>query len=396
MRRIKAMFENLETVVIVSFLLAFFIGFIYPVFFYSNEMFFPQYVPANSQLGSDLNQTIAMAKNPSIVLYSPLAKIIFNLFNKLSAGLAFKIITVISITLLLLLCYKIIPQLAGKNNFFISTFFLVTILMSYGFQFELERGQWNLICIFLIFYSLLLFKNGNKNISILFFSLAVHLKVYPLIFILLFIDNKNSWKQNLIFFMKILIINSILLFIMGWDSLMIYIKSYIEFTTKPYVWIGNHSIAAFVNKIAEHYLDIKYLAQILLLAYMLCLFIVVLISFKLKLTFFNKYLLFLLMVGALIIPSVSHDYTLPLINLALFYFIINTSKSVNLKEGILLMVLTLFNFLTYYSYTNYIGVFEYFFKNKFMLIFTSGLIVTFMCLMDFIKMQKHNRAFKNR
>lgn len=384
----KCIFNDLDLLIIISYLVAFLVGFIYPVFFYSNEMFFPTYVPSEGQLGSDLFETFTQTKNPSLVLYSPLAKVLFALFSLIPFTIAYKIQTVLSIILLILLCYKILPRIADRRNFYISTFFLITILASYGFQFELQRGQWNLITIFLIFYSLLLFKNGNKNASILFFSLAVHLKVFPLIFVLMFFNNNSSWEQNIIHYIKILIFNCILLFILGWDSFIIYFKGLMNFAGEPFLWIGNHSIAAFVYKFSSQFHNIKYLTQILFLIYLICLLIVILISSKNKLPFYNKYLLFLLIVGALIIPTVSHDYTIPFINLALMFYIFNTNRKVDLKEGILLLFLILFNFLMYFSYTNYVGIFEYFFKNKFLLIFTSGLIVTLMCIRDYFLIQK--------
>jgi uncharacterized membrane protein len=64
--------------------------------------------------------------------------------------------------------------------------------MSYELIHEIERGQWNLISIFLV-YSALVYKKEEKYIlSILIFTLAIQIKVFPLIFIVLFIYNTNN------------------------------------------------------------------------------------------------------------------------------------------------------------------------------------------------------------
>ena len=372
---------------IFSFIISFIVGFIYPVFFHSEEMYFPRYVPSEGNLGSDLYATFTMV-NGGVLPYPPLAIIIFRLFSLLPINIAFKIITTISLILLFLLCFLIIPKTSKNNNIFVSTFIFITLLTSYGFQFELQRGQWNFICIFLIYFSLLLFKNGNKNLSVVFFSLAVHLKVYPLIFIILFIDDFSSVKKNIIHILKIVMFNLVLVLLIGVDVHIKFLKNIFEFANLPYMWKGNHSISSFVSMVNDNILNIHYLSQGLYLIYFICLLIVLVISFRMKLHFYNKYVLFLLTVGTLIIPSVSHDYTLPLITLALLYFILNSKTIFKAGFGAIYMGLISIIFFTHYSYTNYMGLFEYFFLNKFLLLFSSALLVTCLCIKEYREFSK--------
>ena len=78
------------------------------------------------------------------------------------------------------------------------TLTLVTGLFSYGFQFELKQGQWNLIAFLFSVAAIYLFHQKPKYrwAAYLLFSISVQLKLFPAIFVFTLIDDFTDWKNN--------------------------------------------------------------------------------------------------------------------------------------------------------------------------------------------------------
>jgi hypothetical protein len=99
-----------------------------------------------------------------------------------------------------------------------------TGILSYGIQFALERGQFDMICIALCLTSITLFWVFPKLrlLAYVLFILAFQFKIYPIVFILCFFENWRDLKKNAIRIGGICLAIFLSLFVMG-------IKGFTEF-----------------------------------------------------------------------------------------------------------------------------------------------------------------------
>jgi len=345
----------------------------------------PKIIPAWDFLGVDLSDTMIIVKNKS-GSYSPLSDYLFLILSKLPHKVTYRLFLLVSLSSIIIICFYLLPRLSSNYSLNISAIFFILIVSSYGFMFELERGQWNIIAFLFVYLSLFFLKKDNKIFSIIFITIAIQLKIYPAIFMIMFYKSNISAKENIYFFLKLGIINFLLLFSRGWEHFFWYINEILIYSSEPFCWAGNHSISSFVTELSKKSLYIPSLSYMLFILYIICLTIIIYLSYKNRIPFFNKYLFFMLTIGSLIIPSVSHDYKLPALGIATLYFFLNTESVFSIKKGVIYMFLLFIIFLTFYSYANYIGRFNMLiFKNKFLLIYFSGIINTFLCYNEFHK-----------
>ena len=126
---------------------------------------------------------------------------------------------------------------------------LIVQICGYGFLFSLERGNCDIYPVFfsLLAIRLLLNKPNTVFLQILFLSFAIHLKIYPLILLPLFIYVHR--KKSIL---PIIAVNAILLLLLGPAELINYIRYMTMFiSTTLYLWVGNHSAYAFAHLYPE-------------------------------------------------------------------------------------------------------------------------------------------------
>jgi len=208
-------------------------------------------------------------------------------------------------------------------------FFFITGLFSYGFQFEIERGQFNLIAVSLAMSSIWIFHKHPKLrwLSYLLFTMSAQLKIYPLIFILGLIDNWQDWKGIIKRFTLLSIMNFAALFIFGVKNFTRYFQTITQFAAADTNWIGGHSISVFVNLLAESVTgqtinpDWAWLQSLITLVVVICFAVIIYRTYKKNLAGPDTALLLGCAVAAQLIPSISFDYTLSMlpIILALFF-----------------------------------------------------------------------------
>jgi hypothetical protein len=278
------------------------------------------------------------------------------------------------LTLILYCFYIIYFPLKFSNRKKINLIFLlftITGLISYGFQFELERGQFNIISIFLCVTAIYLFhfKPKYRILSYVLFTISVQLKIYPAIFIFMFIEDWSLWKQNLIRISILIIVNFLSLFILGLNIFNDFIYYVIHFSAYPTAWMGNHSISSFLILITEksvERLGMKGLSWtnnysssvklFLLTVFLFLLFWIIYNNIKRKEIGFSKKLFFVCMIGALIIPPISHDYKLALLILpvALMFDELNKkiSSAINISVKTLVIVSSFLYSSTLFSFSN--------------------------------------------
>lgn len=368
-----------------SFSIAYFLFFISPVFLNSEQsMKFTQYIPIVTPIGFDLRQILNFGmmfiKNESFNfgnVYPPLFTLFIIPFASINPASVYKVLTIINALSYLSVTF-IIPALITKTkqalSLIIAIFF--TGLFSYGFHFEMERGQFNLIAFQFALVAVYLFhyKPRFRYIAYLLFSIGAQFKVYPAIFIFMFVDDWKDWKANIKRLAGIGIANLVLLFILGYRPMINFLDA-IRNIRFPYVWIGNHSIKSFVTLLQGRTFEevfislqmftihewlIKYapfIGIILMIFVALCFLAVLIISIKQNEKGFNSNLFLISTLVALLVPAISHDYTLSILASAMG---IALGVSVNARISsrfrllsLFLISLTIFAYSsTLFSYTN--------------------------------------------
>lgn len=202
--------------------------------------------------------------------------------------------------------------------------FFVLGLFSYGFQFELERGQFNLIAFALCFLAIYIyyFHHKFRFFAYLLFSLSIQLKVYPVFFVVMFISDWKDWRSILKRFLGLGIFNLSLLFVLGFKlfgDFLIAITAnqslqssrYENLSIKGYSYYLSNDV--FQQAISNFYASA--LASEVLYWFLLglCFLSVVGYSIYHDKHRFSPYLLMVCTIAALVTPSVSNDYKLSLL-----------------------------------------------------------------------------------
>lgn len=367
-RRITDRILNLpaSTWILLGFGAAYILFFVFPVFFNPNHRidYVTRYLPETSPIGRDLNFNTSSIKNwlsgnglyaLDMHYYPPLYAVIFAPFLLLQYPVTYYVMT--AVTLLCMAVSSIIlPQLMGKENDRAVLFlFFITGLLSYGMQFELERGQFNVLAFTLTLLAIYIFhyQYSFRHLAYLLFSIAIQIKIYPAIFILMFIKDWRDWKRNILRFAGLGLANIALLFVLGYQVFADFLHVMPNLMGAVWVRPYNHSLASFVNDLAISGLGIfqadtiawfsenASLVKFSLMAYYVaCLLAILIKAYKKNENAVNFDLLLICTIGALIIPSVSIDYKLPLLS-PVFAMVLSyrSNQSSKLKRGIAILLL---------------------------------------------------------
>ena len=238
------------------------------------------------------------------------------------------------ITIITILCYIFlvlaVPKLVTPSisNSPILLFF-VTGIISYGFQFELERGQYNVIVFLFCMLAIYIFHFHHefRVFAYLLLTLAIQLKIYPVIFSLLFVKDWRDWRNNVRRMIGLGALNIAALFMLGYSVFVDFVGAIMSRSLGGSIrWIGNHSIQAFISFLSynrrtpldesaalwaqEH---ASLLAISLLLYFLVCFLSLIGIAYWRREKGLNANILMGCTIGAMVIPSVSHDYKLALL-----------------------------------------------------------------------------------
>lgn len=325
--------------IVISMLFWYGFSFVRMVFFNpSHVMINENFLPAIRPIGNDLDLILDASKHvaaggspyASANKYPPLATILFLPLTKLHFLKAFQVITGITY-----FCFCFItlglPFFLSKSKSLPTFAWLLFAfgLFSYGLFFEIERGQFNLIAIGMTFLAIVLFHKTPhlRWLAYFLFCMSIQLKIYPAIFVFFFTDDWRVWRKTLARWFSLGLANITLLFILGPKIFINYFYKMTQLASgtgrsnEPL----NHSINGFLS-FANYYQDfsdstfttIQLILTILVVSLVgLCF----LISYRRNLTL-DPYLFLTCTIAALLLPTLSNDYTLAyLIGPAIFLFI---------------------------------------------------------------------------
>jgi hypothetical protein len=321
-----------EFLVLIGFLITFFVWVIGYSFLNSINLFqtwnqLPRIIP----IGDDLRAIIGSSRQFWNEGYDKDIPVILPMFHYLLYPLislkhsdSYKIIISIIYISAMVLPITLLQFSKKKNRDYTLLFvFFIINLFSYGFQFEMERGQTNFIVTTLLVISIYIYKKFPQRIiivilSFLIFSICVNLKLWPLIFVVCFIDFPFSAKKaarN-----SILLIVFILLpfYARSYDELIYFVHRLISYSEAPMIWMGNVSAFGFWGLVrasseGNSIVHVQNATYASILIYLLLLFSHLYFVVKWEKSLTNGYTLLLLLIGAIIIPSTSHDYKLCLL-----------------------------------------------------------------------------------
>lgn len=243
--------------ILAGFALTYLLFFIRPLFFSAPAMRNPEPLPIHETIGLDLEQMLSychawlIEKDTPYIgnnLYPPLAVVLFSPLLYVDFASAYRLVTIITIICFVSVIYLLsrdVKRQPQKQSIILLV--LVSGLLSYGFQFEIERGQFNLIAVSLSLLGVWVYHHFPRQRlwAYLLFSLSVQLKVYPLIFMVLLVCDWRAWKANLTRFGALLAANIALLFVLGTDVFNDFMQAITAQAVAPDVWNGNHSVHAF-------------------------------------------------------------------------------------------------------------------------------------------------------
>jgi hypothetical protein len=326
--------------VVVGFLLSYLLFFTSYTFLNSRltMQYFNRFLPTDTRIGLDIRiltkvieSWLLFGDSPyqgGVHYYPPFANLFFAPLVLFKFPTSYNFITVITTASFLILSLLIPLLVSQKKNYSLLMLFTFTGLLSYGLQFELERGQFNIITFLFCLSAIYIFHThyNLRYVAYILFSISVQLKIYPAIFILLFIKNWKDWKNNLTRFIGLGLFNVLLLFCLGYQIFLDFYRSVTSHLSLESSWIGNHSIKAFVYNLSisgfgvlskDSMEFVQYYSReielILLVFYGICLLAVIWNLYNHNEKNPSFYLLLICTIGSMIIPSYSQDYTLPIL-----------------------------------------------------------------------------------
>ncbi|HMB21861.1 MAG: glycosyltransferase family 87 protein [Chloroflexota bacterium] len=322
--------------VLIGSSIAYVIFLVAPMFFDAAHQieYFGKYLYALHTLGTDFLTTLNssrtwFAEGIAKAYYPPLTPILFAPFGLLAYPTNYHAITIISV-ISYFVAAGLLPCLLVREGDRSGALFIFGIsIFSYGFQFELERGQFHTIAMLFCMLAIYLFHRQPRQrfFAYVLFCISVQLKIYPALFVVMFVDDWRDWKTNLKRFAALGMANFALLFLLGFSYFSNFTSHLMASSADRHeIWAGNHSIKSFLTMLTipeSHLLDANALAWLqeriglftfLFLAYFAICFVLVWVnSYRRNLRGIDSLLLMACTLGVLTVPPINHDYTLPLL-----------------------------------------------------------------------------------
>jgi len=315
---------------------AFFLFWVIPMFFRADlTIHYPNgYLPKLTPIGNDLRLALqaanawATSRQLTDFIFTPAALAFFMPFIKLEYARAYHVFVLLIFLAYLLLAVLALAWIESKHHA-AAVFLLLASAYSYGAQFELERGQSHSLALALLMAALYLFHKIPRArwISYLLFSLSIQLKFYPALFVVFFVEDWRAWKTILIRFGALGLVNFLALFLLGGEYFSQFYAHMLNSAAGGEVALGNHSIQSFLAVLSKDGLGILNGAALTwmrenraALSYGLNGFVLAGFALILALVIrrnqsgVNPNLFLAAVIVSLTLPSVNHDYTLPLLS----------------------------------------------------------------------------------
>ncbi|MFZ5910761.1 MAG: glycosyltransferase family 87 protein [Chloroflexota bacterium] len=358
--------------VTLAFLILYIPFFLFPLFFSQTQIhYFTKYIPNAyiTHVGFDIEAIIsrvqawlATGQSPyadGFIAYPPLAIALFTPLSIIGYPAYFELMTGLTVAAYMMAALVIPLLIIPKRNHALLFLLFVTGLFSYGLQFEQERGQFNLIAFTLCLSAIYLYHYHHKfrYFAYLLFSLSVQLKVYPIMFVAMFIEEWRDWKKHLRRLLGLGVVNFSLLFVLGYKFYGDFVKAitayqfdylssrYENLSIKAYsYYLSTTLFGAETMTKAPAWFEILFLALVVL-----AFLVVILAAWKRRVRGLNPSLLLVCTLAALLIPSVSNDYKLSILIVPMTLFLCRKTAVFGKSKKIVHIFLILLTSLAYWS-----------------------------------------------
>lgn len=307
------------TWVVLGFVIAYLAFFIFPTFLNPEGRFhYPGgYLPEREHIGFDTRLTLDHirvwfegGREPKYI-FPALTTVLFTPLLLLRYPANFYTVTALTLTSYLLLNLFLPLWMRKKEDRLLIFFIFAASIFSYGLQFELETGQFYTITMMLTVAAIFIFHKfpSYRIFAYILFSIAIQLKLFPAIFVVMFVDDWRDWQGIIKRFAVLGIANIALLFLLGYSYFALFFSHIIESGATDEL-MYNHSIYAFVANLTS---APGWLELFLYLYFFVCFFIILGKSYFQNEKGINASLLMACLIGGLMLPAISHDYNLPLL-----------------------------------------------------------------------------------
>ena len=327
--------------VLAVFSIAYVLFFVYPVFLNSDHVMaseadFPAGSPADG-IGMDALLTIAFSRawlehgTPYVAgnSYPPLTTLFYAALVPMPFEWAFALITAATLLSYVFVAFVFPLRICAHGRASPLLMLIgVTGAFSYGLRFEIERGQFDMIAMCLCYAAIALYHHAarHRTLAYALFTVAAQLKVYPFLFALMLIDRWRVLRENALRVIMLVAASTALLFVLGPTIFVEFVDGTISKlqASGPYSFIGpfNHSIKSWVVLWARQAAEQQVLwpmqhavtIQVVLIACVLaCLGVILATVYRANRKGVDVHLLLGSALCAVLIPGVSHDYTLPVL-----------------------------------------------------------------------------------
>ena len=353
-----------------AYLICYVLFFIFPIYFNDQHTMiisqeFISFTPIGMDFKSvfDMTQSVFLHGRPlEPTYYSPGSFYLFIPLAWLGYDSAYKIYTLIKLTLFILATFFIPLAIISKKGIYIPLFFLLTGLMSFGWKFEVERGQGYSFVFALLFISIWVFHKFYTNryaryFAYLLFIIAIQMKLMPVIFVVFFIRDWKNIKENVKRVFLLGLVNLLLVFSTGLSNALVFFNSILTIGTAPSIYsnMQNHSIVSYVVWVQSGLTtNITYFSRIMLLIVIICGGLLLARSIFDQLKRNENRIDPLLLMGfsmlTLLLPNENHDYTLAILPIVFsFGLAVAFSASNPLMDGFDLFILSLLYSITLFA-----------------------------------------------
>ncbi len=357
---------------IITFLILYIPFFLFPLLFTKTQIhYLTKYIPDAyiSHIGFDIEAIVSRIKTwlttgqspyaDGFIAYPPLAMALFTPLVIIGYPAYFKLMTGLTVAAYMLAALVIPLLLIPKRNHALVFLLFITGLFSYGLQFEQERGQFNLLAFTLSLLAIYLYHYHHpfRYFAYLLFTLSVQLKVYPIMFVVMFVEDWRDWKNNLRRLGGLIALNFSLLFILGYsffqDFFRVVTAYQFAYQSSRY---ENLSIKAFAYYLSTNLLGFDAMSKVSALFEFffvtlvgLSFLAVVFVAWKKQISGLNPVLFLICTLAALVIPSVSNDYKLSILTVPMLLFLCQETEIHGKSNQIIRIFLIVLICLAYWS-----------------------------------------------
>jgi hypothetical protein len=322
--------------VLAGFLLAYLLCFISPAIFNAQGRFqyFTGYLNEHEHIGFDTRMILDdvrawfLGERAPQYLFPPLTTLVFTPLVMLRYPANFYVVAAITLASTLVLNLLLPLWIRRKEDRLLIYFIFGVSIFSYGLQFELDTGQFYTAAMLLMMASIYIFHRypAYRILAYVLFCISVQLKVFPALFVVLFIDDWRDWKTNLKRFAGLGLANFLLLFLLGVSYFRLFVQQLVA-TGNLNEPAYNHSIKMYVANLAasgyglaegntllgwirDHVLLLE---SVFTLYILICLVLILYRSHARNAKGIDFTLLIGLVLTWLTLPPINHDYNLTLL-----------------------------------------------------------------------------------